>query len=912
MKRMLINATQPEELRVALVDGQKLYDLDIENRRREQTQGNIYKGKVIRVEPSLEAAFVDFGPERRGFLPLKDISPQTFSQPHAGGRKNIKELIEEGQEIIVQVEKEERGTKGAAITTFISMAGRYLVLMPTDPRAGGVSRRVPYQDRSEMREALAQLEIPSGMGVIIRTAGVGRSIEELQWDLKYLLNLWQAIQRAAEAERAPRLLYAENSLILRAIRDNLAQEVGELLIDQKDAHDEAKEFIDRVMPNYSQRVKLYKDPVPLFSRYQIERQIASAFNRTVKLPSGGAIVIDPTEALVSIDINSSRATKGADIEETAMTTNLEAAEEIARQLRLRDMGGLIVIDFIDMSSTDNQRAVEDKMRAAVRADRARVQIGRISQFGLMQMSRQRLRPSLEELTTEVCPRCSGQGRIQDIKSLALAILRIVEEESLKERSARVRALVPLNVASYLLNEKRQEVTDIERRTKTHIVIVPNVNMETPQYEVQGIREDSGSTDFDAPSYELTDFGAPEADLPTAQAPAPRPADKAAVQALPPSAPVPPPAPTPTPKDRQPGLLARIWASLFAEPPPAETPRQAAKDGSGRSRQRRRKDPRKAGGQPDAQRRGDKPSRQAAEQDGGKRQKAAKGRKDRPDAERKAEAKTGGDKKGRRKDRAAKGRGAGKAPAQETAATAETARQEDARPRKAKSERPRKDKSSSGDEGRPHLEGEPSTGRAPSDDALAQSKRRPRRDRSKLAEQARQQSTGRGDGRPEAVTKAQPSRDGEPTAKPAASSETPQAAAEQPAPTPSHPAPSQSAPDQSTPEDSAKAASGTGERTKEALADHPTPDDSPTATDAAEPTAPAEAQAPPADESVAPAPEAIEAKPGNDQAARPPQAAETANDTAADALSSTARAWNDPREVRRRQKAQRKDAEAANE
>ena len=711
MKRMLINATQPEELRVALVDGQQLYDLDIENRRREQTQGNVYKAKVARVEPSLEAAFVDFGPERRGFLPLKDIGPQSFSQPHAGGRKNIKELLEEGQEIIVQVEKEERGTKGAAVTTFISLAGRYLVLMPNDPRAGGVSRRVPYQDRNEMREALAQLDIPPGMGAIIRTAGVGRSVEELQWDLKYLLSLWEAIQAAGESEKAPRLLHTESSLILRAVRDHLGQDVGELIIDQADAYAEAKEFIERVMPNFRQRVKLHGDPIPLFSRYQIERQIASAFNRTVKLPSGGAIVIDPTEALDSIDINSSRATKGADIEETAMTTNLEAAEEIARQLRLRDVGGLIVIDFIDMSSTENQRTVEDRMRSALRLDRARVQIGRISQFGLMQMSRQRLRPSLEELTTEVCPRCSGQGRIQDIKSLSLAILRIVEEESLKERSARVRALVPLNVASYLLNEKRQEVTDIERRTNTHIVIVPNVNMETPQYEVQGIRGGDGGADFDAPSYELTDFGAPEAGGANGHEQRPRPLDKPAVQALPPTQPA--PAKKPKAAIPKPGLLARLWSSLFSEAKPASAAVKAGKEEGRRKRRRRRK----AGGQPSGQGR-------AESQTAGKRQRAgqagdAKRRSD-PGAERKAEGKKAGEKKGKRKERPAKGRDQEKPKAKETERTSRKAGRVDATPSAHQDRRP-------------------------SDDALARSKRRPRRDRSKVAEQARQN-----DAKPKAV------------------------------------------------------------------------------------------------------------------------------------------------------------------
>ena len=455
-ERMLINASQPEEVRVALVDGQKLYDFDIENRSREQKKANIYKAKISRVEPSLEAAFVEFGAERHGFLPLKEIARQLFKQQDdQDERPQIQELIEEGQELIVQVDKEERGSKGAALTTFISLAGRYLVLMPNNPRAGGVSRRIAGDERDQLRESLSQLDIPEGMGVIVRTAGVGRSTDELRWDLDYLLQLWEAIGSAATEQPAPKLLYAENNVILRAIRDNLRKDIGELLIDNREAFEEARAFIEQVMPQYKERTKHYDDPIPLFSRYQIESQIETAFEHRVELPSGGAIIIDPTEALVSIDINSARATKGADIEETALTTNMEAAEEIARQLRLRDVGGLIVIDFIDMSTTKNQREVENTLRTALEQDRARVQMGRISRFGLLEMSRQRLRPSLVELTTEVCPRCSGQGRIRDTKSLALAILRVMEEESLKVRSSMVRALVPLNIASYLLNEKRR-------------------------------------------------------------------------------------------------------------------------------------------------------------------------------------------------------------------------------------------------------------------------------------------------------------------------------------------------------------------------------------------------------------------------------------------------------------------------
>jgi ribonuclease E len=453
MKRMLINATHSEEVRIALVDGQKLYDLDIENRTREQKKASIYKARITRVEPSLEAAFVDFGSERHGFLPLKEIARGYFKKrmSEGGSRTPIQDLVQEGQEVLVQVDKEERGTKGAALTTFISLAGRYMVLMPNNPRAGGISRRIEGDDRDELREALSHLDIPEGMGVIVRTAGVGRSAEELQWDMAYLLQLWQAIQTANEEEKTPSLIYQENSAVLRAIRDNLRRDIGEVLIEGDEAYAEASAFIAQVMPHYKDKVKPYNDGIPLFSRYQIESQIESAFEHTVRLPSGGSIVIDPTEALVSIDINSARATKGADIEETALNTNLEAADEVARQLRIRDIGGLIVIDFIDMVSQKNQRAVENQMRDALEADRARVQTGRISRFGLMEMSRQRLRPSLEEITTGLCPRCNGQGRIRDTKSLALAILRILEEESLKERSAVVRVQVPLAVGAYLLN-----------------------------------------------------------------------------------------------------------------------------------------------------------------------------------------------------------------------------------------------------------------------------------------------------------------------------------------------------------------------------------------------------------------------------------------------------------------------------
>ena len=503
MKRMLINATQPEELRVALVDGQRLFDLDIESGAREQKKSNIYKGRITRVEPSLEAAFVDFGSERHGFLPLKEISREYFKKTgESSGRVNIRDVLTEGQEVIVQVEKEERGNKGAALTTFISLAGRYMVLMPNNPRAGGISRRIEGEERNELREALNGLNAPADMGLIVRTAGLGRNSQELQWDLDYLVQLWTAIKEAAEGRSAPFLIYQESNVIIRAIRDYLRQDIGEVLIDSVDAQEEALSFIRQVMPQYANKIKLYQDSVPLFNRFQIESQIETAFQREVKLPSGGALVIDPTEALVSIDINSARATKGSDIEETALQTNLEAAEEIARQLRLRDIGGLIVIDFIDMTPAKNQRAVEDRMRECLEADRARVQVGRISRFGLLEMSRQRLRPSLGESSGVVCPRCNGQGIIRDVESLSLAILRLIEEEALKDRTAEVRARVPFQVAAFLLNEKRNAITKIELRTRVRIFILPDDHLETPHFEVIRLRDDSPEALSGQSSYEM--------------------------------------------------------------------------------------------------------------------------------------------------------------------------------------------------------------------------------------------------------------------------------------------------------------------------------------------------------------------------------------------------------------------------
>jgi len=495
MKRMLINATQPEELRVALVEGQRLYDLDIESGAREQKKANIYRGKITRVEPSLEAAFVDFGAERHGFLPLKEISREYFSK-EPSGRPNIKEVLKEGQEVIVQVDKEERGNKGAALTTFVSLAGRFLVLMPNNPRAGGISRRIEGEERSQLKEALGQLTLPDKMGVIVRTAGIGRSPEELQWDLDYLAQVWDAITTEAVKRPAPFLIYRESNVIIRAMRDYLRQDIGEVLIDSQDVHEEALSFIRQVMPSYQQKIKLYTDDVPLFSRFQIESQIETAYQREVKLPSGGSVVIDHTEALVSIDINSARATRGADIEETALQTNLEASDEIARQLRLRDIGGLVVIDFIDMSPARNQRDVENRVRDALKLDRARVQIGRISRFGLMEMSRQRLRPSLGETSGVVCPRCDGQGTIRDVRSIALSILRLIEEEAMKERSAQIRAILPVPVATYLLNEKRNVLSDVERRQGVKVLLLPNPEMDTPHYEVLRFRDDHASEDGD--------------------------------------------------------------------------------------------------------------------------------------------------------------------------------------------------------------------------------------------------------------------------------------------------------------------------------------------------------------------------------------------------------------------------------
>lgn len=501
MKRMLINATQAEELRVAIVDGQTLYDIDIEQPSKEQKKSNIYKGRITRLEPSLEAAFVDYGAERHGFLPLKEISRDYFQAGVDHNKSTIRELLREGQEVVVQVDKEERGNKGAALTTFISLAGRYMVLMPNSPSAGGVSRRIEGEDRAALKDALDKLDIPDDMGVIIRTAGVGRDAEELQWDLDYLLQTWKAIAEAALSKPAAFLIYQESRLIIRALRDYLRADIGEILVDTPELYADAQEFMQQVMPQSLRKLKHYTDDIPLFNRFQIESQIEGAYERNVRLPSGGSIVVDQTEALTAVDVNSSRATKGSDIEETAFQTNLEAAEEVARQLRLRDLGGLVVIDFIDMASTKHQREVENKLQNALKYDRARVQLGRISRFGLMEMSRQRLRPSLGESSQIVCPRCDGHGRMRSVESLSLSIIRVTEEHAMKENTGQVLVQAPVEIANYLLNEKRSALREIEQRHESPIIIVADEQLHTPHYEVTRLRENELGEDSGKPSYQ---------------------------------------------------------------------------------------------------------------------------------------------------------------------------------------------------------------------------------------------------------------------------------------------------------------------------------------------------------------------------------------------------------------------------
>jgi len=575
MKRMLFNATQSEELRVAIVDGQKLLDLDIESAGKEQRKSNIYKGVITRIEPSLEAAFVDYGSERHGFLPFKEVARAYFKPGVDVGRARIQDALEERQELIVQIDKDERGTKGAALTTFISLAGRHLVLMPNNPRGGGVSRRVEGEERAELRETIDQLQVPQGMSVIARTAGIGRTVEELSWDLNYLLQLWREIESAGQGQSGALLIYQESSLVIRAIRDHFHQDIGEILIDTDDIYEQARAFMGHVMPQNVSRVKLYRDDVPLFSRFQIEHQIETAFSRQVSLPSGGAIVIDHTEALVSVDVNSARATRGADIEQTALNTNLEAADEIARQLRLRDLGGLIVIDFIDMESARNQREVEDRLRDALRYDRARVQTGKISRFGLLELSRQRLRPALAEGSHIPCPRCHGTGHIRGIESTALHILRILQEEAMKENTGAVHAQVPVDVATYLLNEKRAEFHSIESRLKVNIVLIPNIHLETPNYTVTRLKhEELNLAELPPPSYEMV--AVPEktdTHLPSAlqEPPAPRP--EALVKGITPAQPAPVVEPKPAPEAKpQPSIIGKIFR-LFKRSPAEVKPEQ---------------------------------------------------------------------------------------------------------------------------------------------------------------------------------------------------------------------------------------------------------------------------------------------------------------------------------------------------
>lgn len=569
MKRMLFNATQAEELRVAIVDGQKLVDLDIESASKEQRKGNIYKAVVTRVEPSLEACFVDYGAERHGFLPLKEISRSAL--PGNGGR--VQDSIKEGQELLVQVDKDERGNKGAALTNFISLAGRYLVLMPNNPRGGGVSRRIEGEERNELRDLLAQLEVPAGMSLIARTAGIGRSLEELQWDLNYLLQLWSAIDGAAQGQKGAFLIYQESSLVIRAIRDYFTSDIGELLVDAPAVHEQVRQFMAHVMPSNAGKVKLYSDSVPLFSRFQIEHQIETAYSRQVPLPSGGALVIDHTEALVAVDVNSAQATKGSDIEQTALNTNLEAAEEVARQLRLRDLGGLVVIDFIDMENPKNQRAVEDRLRDSLHHDRARVQVGKISRFGLLELSRQRLQPSLGETSHITCPRCMGTGHVRSTESFALHLLRLLQEEAIKENTGALHIQAPVDVCTFLLNEKRTDILNLEARTRVELLLIPNIHFDTPRYTLTRLRHDQLNQEGSlAPSYRMME--APPEETPSMTDSRRPERQQPAVRGITPTQPAPSPS-APTPKDKalvtgsdKPGLFGRIlgWLRGLDTPP----------------------------------------------------------------------------------------------------------------------------------------------------------------------------------------------------------------------------------------------------------------------------------------------------------------------------------------------------------
>lgn len=643
MKRMLFNATQQEELRVAIVDGQKLIDLDIEHAGQEQKKSNIYKAIVTRVEPSLEAVFVDYGAERHGFLPFKELTREYVAgETGEGTRAKIAQNLKVGQEILVQVEKDERGNKGAALTTYISLAGRYLVLMPNNPRGGGVSRRVEGEDRAELRETLDQLEIPEGMSVIARTAGIGRTAEELKWDMNYLIQLWEAIDGAAKEVKGPELIYLESSLVVRAIRDLFQPDIGEILIDTQEIFEQAQSFMSTVMPANVGKVKLYHDDVPLFSRFQIEHQIETAYRRDVTLPSGGAIIIDHTEALVSIDVNSARATKGHDIEETAFRTNCEAADEIARQLRLRDLGGLVVIDFIDMESNKNQREVENRLRDALHHDRARVQTGKISRFGLLELSRQRLQPALSESSYIPCPRCHGLGHIRDTASSALHILRIIQEEAMKETTGAVHAQVPVDVATFLLNEKRQDIHKIETRFKVNVLLIPNIHLETPNYEIERLRSDSEKLDLATPSYEMVNRPVEEVAAKAVEAEAKAARPEPLVKGITPAQPAPiaadpipqrdrTPTSAPVAKAPAPSLWKRFVGLFSSEPttPPAQTAqpnttqktergdrneRGGRQERGGKGGRGPRGEDRKRGDRPDRNERGERKERDAQSQE----------------------------------------------------------------------------------------------------------------------------------------------------------------------------------------------------------------------------------------------------------------------------------------------------------
>ena len=677
MKRMLFNATQAEELRVAIVDGQKLVDLDIESAGKEQRKSNIYKGVITRIEPSLEAAFVDYGTDRHGFLPFKEVARAYFRSDVDVGRATIKEALREGQELIVQVEKDERGNKGAALTTFISLAGRHLVLMPNNPRGGGVSRRIEGEDRNELREIMDSLPVPQGMSIIGRTAGIGRTKEELEWDLNYLLQLWHAIEDATTSQKGAFLIYQEGSLVIRAIRDYFHSEIGEILIDTDSIFEQAQQFMAHVMPDNVNRVKRYSDDVPLFSRFQIEHQIESAYSRQVSLPSGGAIVIDHTEALVSVDVNSARATKGHDIEETAFRTNLEAADETARQLRLRDLGGLIVIDFIDMENQRNQREVETRLRDALHHDRARVQMGKISRFGLMELSRQRLRPALGEGSTITCPRCTGTGQIRGTESTALHILRIIQEEAMKENSGAVHAQVPVDVATYLLNEKRADIHSIEARLKVNIVLIPNVHLSTPHYTIERLRHDDlNHADVPPPSYDLVKMPEEKKDDAAQQEVKPARA-QAAVQGITPSQPAPGAAPAAAPAPSAaaasgPGIISRIlgWFSR------SNTPTEAKAETSQRPPRREgRSDRSERGGRGDSGR-----------GRGGERGERTNGRGSRPEGERGERGERDSRRPGQRGERPERG-SRPERPAQEGAERQDRSPRQDRGPRPERGERP---------------------------------------------------------------------------------------------------------------------------------------------------------------------------------------------------------------------------------